>query len=175
MNWLQKLERKFGKYAIHNLMTYVIILNIAGFILMTAQPQIYYQYLQLSVEAVLQGQVWRLVTFLLEPPAGRILILLCIDATTCCSLSASTVDMENKSTKKHKSRFIRSEKVDIHAGEPFGGSSGLFFATIPHLRPVRLPLPLWRPVTGRISTFPQSLWDSLQPGLTEVPQWQSAD
>ena len=73
MNWLQKLERKFGKYAIHNLMTYVIILNIAGFILMTAQPQIYYQYLQLSVEAVLQGQVWRLVTFLLEPPAGNII------------------------------------------------------------------------------------------------------
>ena len=73
MNWLQKLERKFGKYAIHNLMTYVIILNIAGFILMTAQPQIYYQYLHLSVEAVLQGQVWRLVTFLLEPPAGNII------------------------------------------------------------------------------------------------------
>ncbi|MGN0294256.1 MAG: hypothetical protein ACI4D3_09670 [Lachnospiraceae bacterium] len=72
MNWLQKLERKFGKYAIHNLMTYVIVLNIAGFVLMTAQPQIYYQYLQLSVKAVLQGQVWRLVTFLLEPPAGNI-------------------------------------------------------------------------------------------------------
>ena len=28
MNWLDKLERKFGKYAIHNLMYYIIILYI---------------------------------------------------------------------------------------------------------------------------------------------------
>ena len=33
------------------------------------------------------------------------------------------------------------EKVDCHAGAPFGGSSGLLFATIPHLRLlVREPL-----------------------------------
>ena len=25
MNWIQKLERKFGRYAIHNLMYYIII------------------------------------------------------------------------------------------------------------------------------------------------------
>lgn len=71
MNWLQKLERKFGKYAIHNLMMYVIVLNIAGFLLAVAQPGFYYQYLQLSIRSVLkEGQVWRLVTFLLDPPAG---------------------------------------------------------------------------------------------------------
>jgi hypothetical protein len=62
------------------------------------------------------------------------LTVLCIEATTCCSFSASTVDMENSNTKKQSRRFIRSEKVDIHAGEPLGGSSGLFFATTPHLR-----------------------------------------
>lgn len=72
MNWLQKLERKFGRYAIHNLMFYVILLNVAGFVLQIAQPQFYYQYLQLSAKAVLQGQVWRLVTFLLEPPTGSL-------------------------------------------------------------------------------------------------------
>ncbi|MDO5411310.1 MAG: rhomboid family intramembrane serine protease [Lachnospiraceae bacterium] len=76
MNWLQKLERKFGKYAIHNLILYVIILNVAGFILMQAQPVIYYSYLQLSVPKVLEGQVWRLFTFLLEPPAGDMVSLL---------------------------------------------------------------------------------------------------
>ena len=73
MNWLQKLERKFGRYAIHNLMAYVIMLNIAGFVLIQVQPVFYYQYLQLSVEKVLQGQIWRLVTFLLDPPAGNII------------------------------------------------------------------------------------------------------
>lgn len=71
MNWLQKLERKFGKYAIHNLMMYVIVLNIAGFILSIAQHDFYAQYLQLSVESIIKGgEVWRLVTFLLAPPAG---------------------------------------------------------------------------------------------------------
>ena len=73
MNWLQKLERKLGKYAIHNLIVYVIMLNVAGFVLVTARPMLYYQYLQLSVEDVLKGQVWRLFTFILEPPAANML------------------------------------------------------------------------------------------------------
>ena len=30
MNWIQKLERKFGRYAIHNLMYYIIILYGVG-------------------------------------------------------------------------------------------------------------------------------------------------
>ena len=30
MNWLDKLERKFGRYAIHNLMYYIIILYAVG-------------------------------------------------------------------------------------------------------------------------------------------------
>ena len=32
-NWLDKLERKFSRYAIPNLMTYIIILYAAGFVL----------------------------------------------------------------------------------------------------------------------------------------------
>lgn len=30
MNLLDKLERKFGRYAIHNLMYYIIILSVLG-------------------------------------------------------------------------------------------------------------------------------------------------
>ena len=33
MKWLDKLERKYGKYAIPNLMYYVIILYIVGFVI----------------------------------------------------------------------------------------------------------------------------------------------
>ena len=76
MNWIQKLERKFGRYAIHNLMNYVIILNIAGFFLNVTMPSMYYQYLQLSMERVFHGEVWRLVTFVLEPPAYNIISML---------------------------------------------------------------------------------------------------
>lgn len=72
MNWIQKLERRFGRYAIHNLMFYIIILNVAGFLMMTAMPQIFYQYLPLSVPAVLRGQVWRLFTFVMVPPSGSL-------------------------------------------------------------------------------------------------------
>ena len=33
MNWISKLERKFGRYAIQNLMFYVIALYTVGFAL----------------------------------------------------------------------------------------------------------------------------------------------
>ena len=33
MNWINKLERKFGRYAISNLMLYVTIMYAAGFLI----------------------------------------------------------------------------------------------------------------------------------------------
>ena len=38
MSWLDKMERKFGKYAIPNLMTYIIILYILGLVLELFAP-----------------------------------------------------------------------------------------------------------------------------------------
>jgi len=63
MNWLDKLERKLGRYAIHNLMYYIIVLYAAGFVLQMVSPMFYYSYLSLNVEAVLHGQIWGIVTF----------------------------------------------------------------------------------------------------------------
>lgn len=37
-NWLDKLERKFSRYAIPNLITYIIILYAAGFALELINP-----------------------------------------------------------------------------------------------------------------------------------------
>lgn len=68
MNWINKLERKLGKYAIPNLMWYIIILYTVGFILDLIAPNFYYNYLSLDMGAVFQGQVWRLVTFIIQPP-----------------------------------------------------------------------------------------------------------
>lgn len=75
MNWINKLERKFGRYAIHNLMNYVIILYIGGVGLNLIAPGFYYEYLSLNAEAVLRGQVWRLVTFLMQPPQSSLLFM----------------------------------------------------------------------------------------------------
>lgn len=66
-NWLNKLERRFGRYAVPDLIKYVVALFVAGAVLGLINPQIYYNYLSLNMNAVLHGQVWRLFTYLLEP------------------------------------------------------------------------------------------------------------
>lgn len=76
MDWLTKLERKFGRYAIPNLMTYIIILYAAGYVLYMINYPFYYQYLSLNAEAILHGQVWRVITFIIQPPATSPLWLL---------------------------------------------------------------------------------------------------
>ena len=67
MKWLAKMERKFGRYAIPNLMRYMTAISLAGSLLGLFQPGIYYNYLSFNVYEILHGQVWRLVTFLLYP------------------------------------------------------------------------------------------------------------
>ncbi len=72
--WLNKLERKYGKYAIPDLSRYMVAIYCIGAILELAnqmgilQVNVYDRFLCLNMEAVFQrGQVWRLFTFLLGP------------------------------------------------------------------------------------------------------------
>lgn len=67
---MQKLERKFGKYAIHNLMIYVIILYVIGWVIQIVNIEFYYRVLSLDVSAILYGQIWRIFTFIIMPPPG---------------------------------------------------------------------------------------------------------
>lgn len=76
MNWLDKLERKFGRYAIHNLMYYIIILYGVGFVLQLIAPSFYYNYLSLNMEAILHGQIWRIATFIIQPPSSSPIFML---------------------------------------------------------------------------------------------------
>ena len=71
MKFLNKMERKFGKYAIKNLMTYVIGLYIAGIVIELVNPYFYEEWLRLDFYKIAQGQVWRFVTFLIQP-IGRV-------------------------------------------------------------------------------------------------------
>lgn len=68
MRWYDKFSRKFRNFGIPNLMGYItssmIILYLAQFLF--KMPV--YQYLSFSAPLILQGQVWRLITFLLLPP-----------------------------------------------------------------------------------------------------------
>lgn len=67
MELLRKLERKYGRYAIVDLMKYISILYVMGAMLNLVNPYFYEQYLSLNIGMVLKGQVWRLVTFIMIP------------------------------------------------------------------------------------------------------------
>ncbi len=68
MKIFNRLERKLGRFAIPHLMYYLIALNAVGVVLSYMRPGIFEQYLSLDAEAILHGQVWRIVTFLMQPP-----------------------------------------------------------------------------------------------------------
>ena len=65
-HFLVKLERKFGKYAIRNLPLYLIICYGFGYLMNIFKPEWIY-VVNLNPYAILHGQVWRLVTWILVP------------------------------------------------------------------------------------------------------------
>lgn len=73
MKFLNKLERKIGHFAIQNLISYMIVIYIAGFLMDLFAPNFYAKWLSLEIYYVLHGQVWRLVTFIFQPPSTNIL------------------------------------------------------------------------------------------------------
>jgi len=64
MRFIRLLEKKFGRYAIPNLMKYVIVLYAIGMLIFSVNPYAY-TFLGLEIDKVLRGQVWRLITFLI--------------------------------------------------------------------------------------------------------------
>jgi len=72
MKFFNRLERKMWKHAIPNLMLYMIVLYAAGFILNMVKPGLYSQWLDLDVYRILHGEVWRLFTFVLQPPSNSL-------------------------------------------------------------------------------------------------------
>ncbi|MCI9022596.1 MAG: hypothetical protein HFH32_18125 [Eubacterium sp.] len=73
MNFMNKLERKFSKYAVSNLTMYLIFGYAAGYVISMLAPGML-GYLTLDVYQVLHGQVWRLVTWVLIPPSTQNII-----------------------------------------------------------------------------------------------------
>ena len=68
MGFLEKLERKFGRYAIRNLMMYLTVLYSIGFAISLINIEIYYNYLSLDIPKILSGQVWRILTWTMYAP-----------------------------------------------------------------------------------------------------------
>ena len=68
MKFLNKLERRYGRYAIHNLPAVIIAMYAAGYIFSIFSPGIL-SYLTLEPYYIMKGQVWRLISWVLVPPS----------------------------------------------------------------------------------------------------------
>ena len=64
---IDKLEKKFGKYAIRGLMRFIIALYAIGFLIELMAPGFYSEWMMLDIDKLLQGQVWRILTFIIQP------------------------------------------------------------------------------------------------------------
>lgn len=74
MKWLDKLDRKLGKYSIKGLMYYIVIINAAVFLLMQFDKKgIVIFNLELFPSLVREGEFWRLISFIAIPPATSII------------------------------------------------------------------------------------------------------
>ena len=72
MALLDKLERRIGFIAIPGLLRYIAILSALVFVLYKMDAS-YLRLIDLDPNAVLRGQVWRLVTYIFVPQLGSLL------------------------------------------------------------------------------------------------------
>ncbi len=74
MGILNRLERKFGRYAIRELIVYIVGINGLVYFLSYAYPRSSaIGLLAFDPYLIMHGQVWRLITFIFIPPATSIL------------------------------------------------------------------------------------------------------
>jgi hypothetical protein len=67
MSLLDKLERRFGRFAVPHVTVGLIACQVVVYALAYAKPEMV-RPLELWPELVLEGQVWRVITFLMLPP-----------------------------------------------------------------------------------------------------------
>ena len=70
MKFLDKMERKFGRYAIPNLSMWLIVGYLIGYVCYYVpflRPVL--TFCMLDPAAVMHGQVWRLITWVIMPPS----------------------------------------------------------------------------------------------------------
>lgn len=77
MNFLNKLERKYGKYAISNLMLYIVLGQavVLGCTLLTGSTALI-NFIYFNPLLIIKGQVWRLFTFIFIPNSNSIIFFL---------------------------------------------------------------------------------------------------
>lgn len=75
LNWLDKLERKLGRYAIPNLTVYLLAGYVIGCGIIYFMPNLI-GWLTLEPALILRGQIWRIISWVLIPPTTNPISLL---------------------------------------------------------------------------------------------------
>ena len=74
-DFLGKLQRRFGKFAINNLMMYIVGAMAVVFVGSFAAPFNLIGMFAFDTAAILQGEVWRIITFIAIPPAANVIFI----------------------------------------------------------------------------------------------------
>ncbi len=64
-NWLYKLERKYGEYAIPELTKIIIVTYVVGYVLSMMGLE---EYIVFNPYLILHGEVWRIFSWVVNPP-----------------------------------------------------------------------------------------------------------
>lgn len=74
MNWLNKLERKWGRIAIPNLMLLIVGGMFTVFVIDLLIPEAQIEYwISFDCSLIFQGQVWRLISFIFVPISSSVI------------------------------------------------------------------------------------------------------
>lgn len=70
MNWLDKLERKIGRFAVPNLTVYLLAGYVIGFMIVYLMPGLI-TWITLEPAYIVRGQIWRIISWVLIPPTTQ--------------------------------------------------------------------------------------------------------
>ncbi|MFH1283888.1 MAG: rhomboid family intramembrane serine protease [bacterium] len=71
---IEKLEKRYRQFAIQNLTLYIVGLNAFVYVLWHVNPY-YISLLTLNLDKILQGQIWRLFTYIFIPPSTNLFFI----------------------------------------------------------------------------------------------------
>src|SRR5665648_175947 len=79
-SWLQKMDYKYGRHAISNLMRFIVFgmafVFIADLVISSQTGSTLTSILVFDRNAIFAGQIWRLVSFVFIPPSSSILFII---------------------------------------------------------------------------------------------------
>lgn len=76
MKFLDRLDRLVAKFAIKDLMKYIMLGSFGVFIMDMVSNNLMTQLLGFSRELIMQGQIWRVITFIFIPGSGSLFVLI---------------------------------------------------------------------------------------------------